>query len=103
MEKRVYQPSFLRILGDLAPQVLLDNVYCTFIVLSTNEERMYPSTQNCLRRAVGGPMKSTLGVNTDALDRLSNVDHAFRYVTNLLSDCLHHLILNFNLYVQGEG
>lgn len=51
---------------------------------------------------VGSPLKVEEGVDIAPGDRLADTDDAQRYVTCFTFDRLHWVILNFNLYSEGN-
>lgn len=50
---------------------------------------------------VGGQLAGEEGMDTVTFERSANTDDVLRYVTYLMFDCLHSLILNCNLYADS--
>lgn len=87
---------------DACADMLFENVLYTFKMLSTCEECLSLLRQHCSQRAVHGPLKGALGVDSDAFDCLQNVDDALPYIKYLLFKPLNYIILNHDLCVQSK-
>lgn len=86
--------SFPHILEALASYMLLHHVSCTLKILAMREEGLSPLRQNRFLQNVGGLRNCAPGVDIDAFHCTLNVDDPLPYVTYLLFDHLHYLILN---------
>lgn len=60
-------------------------------------------TAHWLLLDVSRPWKGTAGVDIKAFDLRPSVNDDLRYVTYLLFDCPHYVILNYGMYAQCEG
>lgn len=93
---------FTKFSKNIASYMIFDKSLWQFKVLATRSEGFSPlSSQKTLFYDVG-PLKGEKGVNTALLDRPENTGDALRCVTYLMFDHQHALILNHNLYFEGE-
>lgn len=84
--------------------MLFDNSICQLLVPATPSYGLSTLSQQKTFAYADSTLKGEEDADTSAFDRSVNADDAVRYVTSVLLDSLHSLILDCNLYSNaGNG
>lgn len=72
------------------------------LLLATCSEGLSPLSLQKTLADVAGPVKSGEGVDTVSFDCSASMDDALRYAIYFMIDCLHSILINCNLYSEGD-